>query len=328
MKKFKKKHFLLLCMPLVIAGSIFSVVLLNKNENKGLSHEFVIEMRERNYRKVYLLDENKYLIPLSVDISSKEHLVDEIYTVVSNLRDLEVEGFTSVIARDVKINEIELENGILNIDFSKEFLNYQGDLEEKIIESLTWSVMDFNEIKGLTISVDGVKLTKMPINGLELPKVLDKDIGINKYSDMTSDFQGSDNVILLYEKTIGVNKYYVPVTRKVVKEDNDTKTIVNALDTKISIMSGLKQVEEIEKLKDNSINCDELSVSVNLSRDYLIDDNLIDSSLYEVLMVTLFYNRIDSEVSFFIDEESVDVSGYITQEDESVSDIVFNEIEI
>ena len=328
MKKFKKKHFLMLCMPLVIVGSIFSLVILNKNENKGLSHEFVIEMSEKNYRKVYLLDENKYLIPLSVDISNKEYLVDEIYTVVSNLRDLEIEGFTSTIAKDVKINEIELENGILNIDFSSEFLSYQGDLEEKIIESLTWSVMDFNEVKGLTISVDGVRLTKMPINGLVLPNVLNKDIGINKYSDMISDFQGSDNVIVLYEKVVAGNKYYVPVTRKVIKESDDTKTVVNALDKEIAIMSGLRQIEEIEKLKSNSISCDDISVSVNLSRDYLIDDNLIDSSLYEILMVTLSYNQIDSEVSFFIDEESVNVSGYINQEVDSVNNIVFNEIEI
>ena len=198
MKKFKKKHFYMLCMPLVIAGSIFSVVLLNKSENKELSHEFVIDMSEKNYRKVYLLDENKYLIPLSIDVSSKEHLVDEIYTVVSDLRDLEIEGFTSVIASDVKINKIELENGILNIDFSKEFLNYQSDLEEKIIESLTWSVMDFNEVKGLTISVDGVKLEKMPINGLKLPDVLNKEIGINKYHDMTYDYQGGTTINELY----------------------------------------------------------------------------------------------------------------------------------
>lgn len=328
MKKFIKKHLMLLCLPLVIAGSIFSVVLLNKNENKGLSYEFVVNMSEKNYRKVYLLDENKYLIPLSVDVSSKEHLVDEIYTVVSNLRDLEIEGFTSVLANDVKINQIELENGILNIDFSKEFLNYQGDLEEKIIESLTWSVMDFNEIKGLTISVDGVRLTKMPINGLELPKVLNKDIGINKYHDVMNDYSGSDTVVLLYEKTIGANTYYVPVTRRVIKESDEVKTVMNALDNDISLVSGLRKLEELDKIDNNDIKCEEESVSVNLSRDYLIDDNLIDASLYEILMVTLSYNSLDSKVSFYIDEESVGVSGYIQEESSSVSDIVFNEIEI
>lgn len=329
MKKFKKKHFFMLCLPLVIAGSIFSVVLLNNNQDKGLEHEFVIDMSEKNYRKVYLLDENKFLIPLSIDVSSKEHLVDEIYTVVSDLRDLKVEGFTSVIASDVKINKIELENGILNIDFSKEFLTYQSELEEKIIESLTWSVLDFNEVKGLTISVDGVKIDKMPMNGLQLPSVLNKEIGINKYHDMVDDYQGSDNVVVLYEKVVGNNTYFVPVTRKVVKESEDVITVMNALDTNISILSGLRKIDELDSLdKSNFSYSQDSTVSVNLNKDNLIDDNLVDSSLYEILMVTFQYNEIDSKVNFFVDEESVSVSGYINSDSESVSNIVFNEISV
>ena len=326
MKKIKKKHLLMLCLPLVIVGSIFSVFMISRNQNNGFEHEFVVDMSEKNYRKVYLLDENKYLIPLSVEVSNKEYLVDEIYTVISDLRDLKVEGFTSILAEDVKINKIELENGILNIDFSKEFLIYANELEEKIIESLTWSVMDFEEVKGLTISIEGVKLEKMPLNGLTLPKVLNKDIGINKYHDMTQDFQGSDNVVVLYEKVIGNNSYYVPVTRKVIKEGNDTLTVMNAIDNDIAILTGLTKIEQIKDLEKNSYSCDEVSVSVNLTKDYLIDDNLIDSSLYEVLMVTFAYNDIASSVNFVIEEESVGVSGYLNQEDGMVSNIVFNEI--
>lgn len=328
MKKIKKKYILMICLPLVIMGSIFSVILLNNKQNPALEHEFVIDISEKNYRKVYLLDENKYLIPLSVDVSSKEYLVDEIYTIVSDLRDLKVEGFTSVIASDVKINKIELENGILNIDFSKEFLNYQGELEEKIIESLTWSVLDFNEVNGLTISVDGVRLDKMPINGLKLPSVLNKDIGINKYHDMTYDYKGSDNVVVLYQKVVNGNSYFVPVTRKVIKETNEVATIINAFDKDISIMSGLNKVDELSEMTNNEYTCNDGRVSVSLTKDYLIADNLIDSNLYELLMVTFEYNNLDMKVDFTIDQESVSVSGYIDSEDSSVSNIVFNEIEI
>lgn len=328
MKKIKKKYILMICLPLVIMGSIFSVILLNNKQNPALEHEFVIDISEKNYRKVYLLDENKYLIPLSVDVSSKEYLVDEIYTIVSDLRDLKVEGFTSVIASDVKINKIELENGILNIDFSKEFLNYQGELEEKIIESLTWSVLDFNEVNGLTISVDGVRLDKMPINGLKLPSVLNKDIGINKYHDMTYDYKGSDNVVVLYQKVVNGNSYFVPVTRKVIKETNEVATIINAFDKDISIMSGLNKVDELSEMTNNEYTCNDGRVSVSLTKDYLIADNLIDSNLYELLMVTFEYNNLDMKVDFTIDQESVSVSGYIDSEVSSVSNIVFNEIEI
>ncbi len=328
MKKFKKKYFFLFCLPLIIGGSILSVVLLNNKVNEGISQEFVIDISDKNYRKVYLLDENKFLIPLSVDVSGKDYIVDEIYTVVSNLRDLEVEGFTSVIAKDVKINRIELENGILNIDFSKEFLTYQNDLEEKIIESLTWSVLDFSEVNGLTISVEGVKLEKMPINGLKLPNVLDKSIGINKYHDMINDYNGSDNVVLLYEKVIGNNSYYVPVTRRVVKENEEVMTIMNNIDNKIGVLSGLKQIEVVKNLSDSIFSYSDSQVSVNLDEDFLIEDSLIDKELYEVIMVTLQYNEIESKVGFVINEESVSVSGYQNIDASEVNNIIFNEVEV
>lgn len=327
MKKFKKKHILMLAVPFVIAGSILSVVTISNSNKDNLNHEFVIDLSEKNYRKVYLLDENKYLIPLSVDVSNKEYLVDEIYTVVSNLRDLEVEGFTSVIAEDVKINKIELENGILNIDFSKEFLSYQADLEEKIIESLTWSVMDFQQIKGLTISVDGVKLEKMPINGLQLPSILNKDIGINKYHDLTNNYQNSDSVVLMYQKQIQDKMYYVPVTRRVDRQSNDALTVIKSMDKEIGVLSGLTQIEVVDSLDVEQIVYKDSKVSVNLNQDYLIDDNLVDSNMYELLMVTFEYNNIDTKVSFYVNEESVEVNGY-NNNDEEVSNIVFNEIEI
>ena len=328
MKKIKKKRLILFGVPIVLGISILSLVFMDKAQENTFEHQFVIDVSEKDYRKVYLLDENKYLIPLSVEVSGKEYIVDEIYKVVSNLRDLEVEGFHSVLEKDVKINKIDLNNGILNIDFSKEFLNYPIELEEKIIESLTFSVLDFKEIRGLTITIEGVKLEKMPQNGLVLPNVLDKNIGINKYHDMAHDYKGSDNVVVLYQKTIGGNTYYVPVTRKVIKEDNDTLTVMNALDTNIAILSGLEKLDEIKNLNMSSYNYDDMKVNVNLSEDYLIEDNMIDSKLYEILMVTFSYNNLDMKVSFSINEEVVEVNGYNLNEDYSVADIIFNEIEI
>ena len=327
MKKFKKKYLFLLSLPIVICASVISVTLAHRQE--GIKQEFVVDLSEKNYRKVYLLDDNKFLIPLSVNVVSKDYLVDEIYTIVSDLRDLKVEGFTTVLPSDVKINRIELENGILNIDFSKEFLNYQSDLEEKIIEALTWSVLDFKEVNGLTISVDGVKLERMPNNGLVLPEVLNKEIGINKYHDLDRDNLNSDDVVLLYEKRIGEVNYYVPVTRKVVKEVCTTKTIMNSLDTSIALFSGLKSIDKFKEINSENVDCNnDSAVSVNLSKSSLIDDNLVDGDLYEVLMVTFMYNNLDARVSFIVDEESVSVSGYIDNESERVNNIIFNQVAI
>ena len=328
MKKLNKKHALMFAVPFVIIGSIFSVVRLSNQKTDNLQYEFVIDIGEKNYRKVYLLDENQYLIPLSIDVSKKEYLVDEIYTVISNLRDLNVVGFSNILAEDVKINHIELENGVLNIDFSKEFLTYQKQLEEKIIESLTWSVLDFEEVQGLTISVDGVKLEKMPLNGFVLPSILNENIGINKYHDLTSNYQNSDSVVVLYQKEVNGNIYYVPVTRRVDYDSNKVNGIISVLSKDISVLSGLNKIELTKELSIDDISYIDNRVSVNLDETYLIEDNLIDTDMYKLLMVTFSYNNLDTEISFYINNESVEVNGYNNQDEQSVSQIVFNEINV
>lgn len=323
MKRLKKKilygvSFLVICLI-----SVSSVIYINNKNNPNFNSEFVIDMSEKNYRKVYLLDESNTLVPLSIEVNKKEHLVDEIYTVVSTLRDLEVKGFNGVLAKDIKINKIELENGILNIDFSSEFLNYDKENEEKIIESLTWSVLDFNEVKGLTISVDGVALRKMPLNGLVLPNVLDKSIGINKYNDMMNKCVNCEDVVVLYSKTIDEVSYYVPVTRRV--ENNSESLLIDGLKKDVSVLSNLNKIDELERLSE--LRVDKEEVSVVLDDSYLVEDNLVDPLVYELLMVTFFYNDIDYKVNFIVNEEYVEVNGY-NVDDMMVSSIKFNEIKI
>ena len=324
MKKLKKKivcAFGFLCVCLV---SVSSIVYINHKNNEGLDSEFVIDISEKNYRKVYLLDESNMLVPLSIEVSKKEYLVDEIYTVVSNLRDLNVEGFTNVLAEDIKINKIELVDGILNIDFSSEFLTYQKDIEEKIIEALTWSVLEFKEIKGLTISVDGVTLKKMPMNGFELPALLDKNVGINKHNELMNKCEKCDSVVVLYSKEINGNSYYIPVTRSV--EENEELMLMEAYKKDVSVYSGFSKVEELVNLEKIEYEDNEMNVLVDES--YLIEDNMVSSLVYELLMVNFFYNDIDYMINFLIDGEEVEVNGYNNSKDIAVSDICFNEIKV
>ena len=87
MKKFKSKLIYIIGLPLVIITSVVSVGLINNKEN-NLNSEFVYEFEESNYRSVYMLDDSNTLFPLTIKVNKGNHLIDEIYTVVSKLRDL------------------------------------------------------------------------------------------------------------------------------------------------------------------------------------------------------------------------------------------------
>ena len=322
MKKFKSKLIYIIGLPLVIITSVVSVGLINNKEN-NLNSEFVYEFEESNYRSVYMLDDSNTLFPLTIKVNKGNHLIDEIYTVVSKLRDLEVKGFNSVLAKDIKINKIELKDGILNIDFSKEFLIYNKDLEEKIIEALTWSVLEFDEIKGLTISVEGDVLKSMPLNGLKLPEVLDKSIGINKYGERINKCLNCKEVVVVYSKRVGDRDYYVPITRYV--ESSSEVSIVDAYKKDVSVVSGFKKLNLIDDLKGIEKVDDEMNIRVDES--YLVEENLVDSRVYELIVVTLYYNDLDYKVNFFVNDDAVMVNGYNNSE-EKVSRVNINEIKI
>ena len=323
MKRIKNKFIYMLALPLVIVLGIVSINIINNVNGLSLDSEFVYDLSEKNYRKVYLLDDSNTLVPLTIEVNKKEYLVDEIYTVVSNLRDLKVKGFNNILESDIKINKIEINEGILNIDFSKEFLDYDKNIEEKIIESLTWSVMEFDEIKGLTISVEGEILKSMPLNGYSLPKVLDKSIGINKYSEMISRCNNCNDIVVVYSKIIDDKEYYIPVTRLV---ENDKYDFISAYDKEVSVLSGLNKVLEIDRL--NNIKVEEDNMNIHLDESYLIEDNIVNSSVYELLSVMLYYNDFDYKVNFFVNDESVEVNGYSNMEELKVSSIRINEIKI
>ena len=323
MRKIKNKLLYFVSIPIIAIACIVSLNIIYNEGKQELKHEFVYKEVNERFHRVYLLDDSNMLVPLTVEVNSKENLVDEIYTVIANLRDLEVEGFTNTLAKDIKINKIELKDGILNIDFSNEFLTYNKDLEEKILESLTWSVLDFKEIKGLTISVDGNELKKMPLNGFVLPNVLDKSIGINKYHDMINKCSDCSSVIVVYSKVINDKEYYIPVTRNVI--NNDNFEFVEAYNMEVSVLSGLNKVYDLSNLND--LKVEDNILKVNVSNEYLIEENIINENIYNLWSVVSYFNDYEYEVSFFVDGESVMVNGYQSLEKE-VGLININEIKI
>ncbi len=333
MKKFMKKRFFIFLFP-VIAICITVGALVFSNKNEGLEHSSVVEVqKDKTYRKVYMLDNDNYLVPLTFAFDSKELLADDIRYVISMLRDespLTELGYTPLLNENVKIQNIELENNILNVDFSKEFNEQDINKEEQIIESLTWTLMQYDEVNGITLSIDGVKLETLPQSKIVLPEVLDKNIGINKYYDTTGNIYNTTSVTVFYEKENFGQTVYVPVTRRVIEEENEKMSIYNAIFEDVSVVSGLKKIDTFDLIKKTKeINFEENELNVSLQTQALMEEGIIDNEIYELLVMT--YNDLnDIEVSFnfIVEEEMVNVNGYQNEEDFSVSSIIINEVQV
>ena len=240
-KILRKIYFTTLIVFILFVISSFTI-------NKNISN-IKVEY-QTNLSNIYLLDDDNYLLEVSIVV--KDNVLDSIPVIINNLKsnNKHYSGLRGILPNNTEIKNLSLQDGILTIDFNQELLNINEDLEEKVIESLVYSLLNFKEIKGVKITIDGKNLTHLPKSNIKLDDVLTKDIGINKEYDITcmNDIQ---KVILYYYEERDSNKYFVPVTKYVNSKDDKIKVIIDNLRnnylTGTNLMSYLNEKVSIEK---------------------------------------------------------------------------------
>ena len=237
-----------------------------------------------NLSTIYLLDDDNYL--LEVSISAKDNINDNIPIVFNNLKDTKhYSGLKGLIPINTKINNYEIKDKILNIDFSDNLLNVNDELKDKVIESIVYSYLNFKEIDKVRITINGKELSE--INN-SYPNILTRDIGINKEYSINS-IKDIKKVVLYYYEEKNNNKYYVPVTKYINSKDDKIKIIIDNLKTnylsKTNLMSYLNDKVKIDKYeKTNNI--------VTISFASILDFN--DNDMLEEVIYTLSNSIIDS----------------------------------
>ena len=220
-------------------------------------------------------------------------------------------GFTSIIPSDTKINSIELDKGILKVDFSKELLDVKKELEEKVIESIIYTVTEVKEIDKVVIFVDGKILTKLPKSNINLPTTLDRSFVINKKYDITT-FKDITPVTIYYINKHNNNTYYVPVTKYINDDREKIEIIIDELTTSPIYTSNLMSyLNSNTKLLKSNIDKDLMSLEFN---DYIFND-YEDKKILEEVIYTISLSIYDNynvhEVSFINDSKEVYTSSYV-----------------
>ena len=224
--------------------------------NKNISN---IKIEYHNpLSSVYLLNDDNHL--LSVDVIVSTDIMKSIPIIIDNLKENNnnYHGLKGIITKDTKINDFKIENGILSIDFSKELLNVNKDIEEKIIESLVYSLLSLKEINGIKISIDKEPLKFLPNTNIMLDDILTKTFGINKEYDVNS-LQNIKKVTVYYYEENNGNNYYVPVTKYLNSDDDKVKIIIDNLKNnylaETNLMSYLSDKIKIEnyEYQDNLV---------------------------------------------------------------------------
>lgn len=303
---------------MVSSLALFALLLLylipdNSDRELKIDNSNVEYVYDNTVESIYLLDSNDYVARTSIatcncdSINVARELISGL-TIDGSKSSIIPNGFKPIIPAGTSILDIKLEDNILFINFSSELMDIKNDYEEKMIESLIYTLTSVDGVDKVKIQVEGDDLNKLPHSGKILPTVLDKSYGINKKFEITS-LKDIDSYTVYYVSSYNDNKYYVPVTRYINnKGDNDKiKIIVDELAAapiyETNLMSYLNGGTELldYKLEDGI-----LKLNFNNSiLDDIASNNILEEVIYTIsLSVQDLYSDVQ-EVDFLVENEEI-----------------------
>ena len=301
------KNRILICL-LVFFTLLLMYIIPNDKDNSliiSTELEYIDEVKVSN---IYMLDKNNYLgctniIIDSDDIEDKAKELIESLIIDSKKQNLIPSGFKPLIPSNTKINNINFKDGVLKIDFNEHLLEVKEELEEKVIESIVYTLTSIKEIKYIIIYIEGNILTKLPQSKITLPTTLDRSFGINKNYNITSS-KDITKTTIYYISKFSNNEYYVPVT----KINNDTRDKIEIIIDELSnnynsnLMSYLNNNTRILNMSNESD-----TIIVNFNDAIYSDINekeILDEVIYTISM-SIIDNYDVNKVIFNVNDEEI-----------------------
>ena len=265
--------------------SLFIVLLLCIFPNNETSYpEEIISINELTM-PLYIKDQNGYVARTNI-IKKKDNDIEYIINLLTKgslYENYLPINFEPLIPENTKLLNYSLNDKVLKLNFSKEFLLVKENDEEKMFESLIYSLCELESIDKILIYVENEKLNELPNSKVKLPVSLDKSYGINKVYDIKS-FKNVTKTTIYYASKTDDLTYYIPITKITNNDANAVEIIVKELKTSPIYESNLISfLNASYELKNYEI----MENSVNMSFDNKMLLNLNDENITEKVKYTL-----------------------------------------
>ncbi|WP_337099580.1 GerMN domain-containing protein [Paenibacillus sp. YIM B09110] len=269
---------------------------------------------------VYLQDRNGYLAPVSIDTSlaaneaagqrALEMMVED-----GTYANLLPEEFRAMIPQGTQIKSfsVDKENKLALVNFTEPFASYNPQDERAIVEAITWTLTAIPGIENVELSLEGEKLSEMPMDAFPLDLALNRDIGINIEAAEGVNYMQSTPVTLYFSaKTLSDDQYYVPVTR-LISNDNDMPTAEAAMEQLIAGPLNKKELTSIilPEVKVTSVETKEDVVTVDLEDATYEAGQQMPSEMLQAVVLSITENTGAAQVQILINGEAsvVDAQG-------------------
>ena len=242
---------------------------------------------------IYVIDQNNYVARTDIVKSNND---DEIEYIISALTIGSINthylpnAFTAIIPENTKLIDYEVKDKLLKLNFSKDLLNIPLEKEEKLIESIVYSLCELEGVAQVMLFIEGEAFTKLPHSNKSLPLILDKSYGINKIYNL-DNIKNTSSATIYYMSKHNDNLYYIPITKITNSNVEPVEVIVDELKSTpiyetnlISYLNASYEIQDYEIL-ENSIT---LSFNNNLLA------NLQDKDINESVRYTLALSLRDT----------------------------------
>lgn len=290
---------------LLIISIFLSVFLLVPREKKLVADQKLLYVNELlNEVTIFLKDKNNYIgrTKILLNSSSLEDQINDIIDVLiigGEKEELVPSGFKSIIASDTILNKLEIQKNTVKLDFNEHLLDLQ---EEKVLESLVYSITNLDNIDNIIIFINGELLTKYKNSNLQLNMPLDKSIGINK----TYDLLNVSNVVAVTTYYAYSNNncesYYIPIT----KYTNDRRDKFNIIIEELKGSNLINDVPYINnKLSIISIENNDETLKINFNKYIFNDENSISDDVLNTFLYSIKDNYSVKNVIFYVESQEI-----------------------
>lgn len=230
----KKKAFRRLFITTVSIFVVLVIYTLTNLDSDVVIYDDATYINKEDMEVIYTLNIDNYVSRTTVYVDDDLSVVDKVKSLLeimiekNNKNALLPSNFKPILPKNTKIIDVTLNNDIIRVNFSSELLNITKEQSEKMIEAITYTITEFDDVLGIEIYVEGKLLEYIPNTNKRIPSILNRDFGINKVYSINSN-ENINKVFLCYLTKNNEDYYYVPVTKYVNDERQKIEIIVEEL---------------------------------------------------------------------------------------------------
>ncbi|WP_238177801.1 GerMN domain-containing protein [Paenibacillus contaminans] len=282
--------------------------MMNGGKQAGTETSAPVSAAESQQVTVYYKNEKGFIAPLSINVPKKEGIAAQALEYLVDggpAQSMLPAGFTGLLPKGTKLTvNINSEQKLATVDFSKEFAAYKAEDERRLLEAITWTLTGFTTVDKVQLRLNGKDLKEMPVAKTPLDAPLTRAKGINMELAPGAEIGQSTPVTVYFSNTdADGNRYFVPVTRMINRTEQDqvAKAAIDQLIKGPSSSKGLSKVvapnAEVLAVK---LSEDKSTVTVDFTDKILEQDKKISADALQAVVLSVTENTGASKVQIMV----------------------------